>query len=124
LSVNSIVGQLDLFRQQFGQLQIPPAVLDELKIVPVPSPFKPLLPLAGFKSSPLAINLLFNYCGKPWMVVKPKRFRWLWNCKPNGYSWMSGTGERWPNLWGLRSRAFWVFCSERKKAVIYHPYNL
>lgn len=28
----AIVGQLDLLRQQFGQIQIPPAVLDELKI--------------------------------------------------------------------------------------------
>jgi predicted nucleic acid-binding protein len=28
----AIVGQLELLRQQFGQLQIPPAVLDELKI--------------------------------------------------------------------------------------------
>ena len=28
----AIVGQLDLLRQQFSQLQIPPAVLDELKI--------------------------------------------------------------------------------------------
>ncbi|NMF86635.1 DUF3368 domain-containing protein [Nodosilinea sp. P-1105] len=27
----AIVGQLDLLRQQFGQIQIPPAVLDELK---------------------------------------------------------------------------------------------
>ncbi|HEY9825602.1 MAG TPA: DUF3368 domain-containing protein [Stenomitos sp.] len=29
----AIVGQLDLLRQQFGQIQIPPAVIDELKIV-------------------------------------------------------------------------------------------
>lgn len=28
----AIVGQIDLLRQQFGQVQIPPAVLDELKI--------------------------------------------------------------------------------------------
>ncbi|MEM9009303.1 MAG: DUF3368 domain-containing protein, partial [Cyanobacteria bacterium P01_F01_bin.86] len=28
----AIVGQLDLLRQQFGQIQVPPAVLDELKI--------------------------------------------------------------------------------------------
>lgn len=28
----AIVGQLDLLRQQFGQIQIPPAVVDELKI--------------------------------------------------------------------------------------------
>ncbi|MFM7448288.1 MAG: hypothetical protein ACKO24_06805 [Leptolyngbyaceae cyanobacterium] len=28
----AIVGQLDLLRQQFGQLQIPPGVLDEMKI--------------------------------------------------------------------------------------------
>jgi hypothetical protein len=28
----AIVDQLDLLRQQFGQVQIPPAVLDELKI--------------------------------------------------------------------------------------------
>jgi hypothetical protein len=28
----AIVDQLDLLRQQFGQIQIPPAVLDELKI--------------------------------------------------------------------------------------------
>lgn len=28
----AIVGQLDLLRQQFGHIQIPPAVLDELKI--------------------------------------------------------------------------------------------
>ena len=28
----AIVEQLDLLRQQFGQIQIPPAVLDELKI--------------------------------------------------------------------------------------------
>ncbi|PZV19288.1 MAG: DUF3368 domain-containing protein [Leptolyngbya sp.] len=29
----AIVGQLDRLRQQFGQIQIPPVVLDELKIV-------------------------------------------------------------------------------------------
>jgi|GEM_PF-2051205 len=28
----AIIGHLDLLRQQFGQIQIPPAVLDELKI--------------------------------------------------------------------------------------------
>jgi hypothetical protein len=28
----AIVARLDLLRQQFGQIQIPPAVLDELKI--------------------------------------------------------------------------------------------